>query len=88
MRHPIIASASVNSLLNGLAAAAGVVLVASGLAVAALRGRLRDAIREFAVAIAQLPQYGTPGDVASLLDHYSLSRARFIQKFTVAARSA
>lgn len=43
MRHPIIDSVDASSLLNGLAAAAGVALVAGGLAIMALRGRLRDA---------------------------------------------
>ena len=43
MRHPIIDDVSLRSLLEGVGAAAGVVLVAGGLAVLALRGRLREA---------------------------------------------
>ena len=43
MRHPIIDSASAHSLLQGVGAAALVVVVAGGMAVAALRGRLREA---------------------------------------------
>jgi ABC-2 type transport system permease protein len=43
MREPIIDSVQASSVLEGLAAGAGVTLVAVLLAVAALRGKLRDA---------------------------------------------
>ncbi len=43
MRDPIISSISAGTVLGGLAAAAGVALVAGWLSVVSLRGRLRDA---------------------------------------------
>jgi len=43
MRDPIISSASAGPVAAGFAAAVGLTLVASGAAVLALRGRLRDA---------------------------------------------
>lgn len=43
MRQPIIAGVSATPVLEGLAAAVGVVIVCGGLSVLALRGRLRDA---------------------------------------------
>jgi ABC-2 type transport system permease protein len=43
MRDPIVSSVSATPVLEGLAAAAGLVAVFVALAVAALRGRLRDA---------------------------------------------
>jgi ABC-2 type transport system permease protein len=43
MRTPIIGSVQARPVLEGLAAASGIALVAIGLAVLALRGRLRDA---------------------------------------------
>ena len=43
MRNPIIASISSSAVLDGLAAATGIAVVATALSVLALRGRLRDA---------------------------------------------
>ncbi len=43
MRDPIISGVSARPVLEGLAAAAGIAVVAMGLSVMALRGRLRDA---------------------------------------------
>lgn len=43
MRNPIIASIDASAVLEGLAAAAAIALVAVGLSVIALRGRLREA---------------------------------------------
>jgi ABC-2 type transport system permease protein len=43
MRNPIIASISTSAVLKGFAAAVGIALVAIGLSVLALRGRLREA---------------------------------------------
>jgi ABC-2 type transport system permease protein len=43
MRNPIIASISATSVLEGLAAAAGIAIAGIGLSVLALRGRLREA---------------------------------------------
>ncbi len=43
MRDPIITSASAGPVLGGIAAAVGIAVVFGGLAVLALRGRLRDA---------------------------------------------
>ena len=43
IRNPIIASISASTVLEGLAAAAGVTLVTVVLSVHALRGRLRQA---------------------------------------------
>lgn len=43
MRNPIISSISASAVLEGFAAAAGIAVVAIGLSVLALRGRLREA---------------------------------------------
>jgi ABC-2 type transport system permease protein len=43
MRNPIIQSISSATVLKGFAAAAGIAIVAIGLSVLALRGRLREA---------------------------------------------
>jgi hypothetical protein len=43
MRGPIIGAVRATPVLEGLAAAGGLALLAVGLAVLALRGRLRDA---------------------------------------------
>ena len=50
--------------------------------------QLVDSLREFAVGVSQLTNYGTTDEVGQLLSHVGLSASHFVTRFTVRFRAS